>query len=338
VVALFRGDWLRSGSDDNAGPTLRVIVLLLIAGGVCVGVRWHDAGPLLWALACLAAGTFVGFLFGVPRISQEEASTMAKGTAYRQRVNTNLEQISDWLTKIVVGLGLVNLGEIPALLWRAGYRVAASIEGTPPAISLGIALVIYFTVLGFFLGYLLTRLYLAAVFSKADQAAAAFGRELDALEDKVTESEVVGAATSEETLAAPTVSAVVGEVAAPAADERSASKLKVDWERYLREFERITQATLSEREKIVLLSVLIEQMIREAARGAGISSAERGSPVRLARTLQDKGLISLNQLGAFLQFWELRNTAIHGHFELVQSQAARMLDLAWRLVRLFAGT
>jgi len=60
---------------------------------------------LVWAGACLVSGVMVGFLFGIPRTLQSEqagskADTEGRGRhaqqGYAQRVNTNLEQISDW--------------------------------------------------------------------------------------------------------------------------------------------------------------------------------------------------------------------------------------------------
>ena len=58
-------------------------------------------------LASLAAGALVGFLFGVPRYRTEQstpttaqaASNLTASGLPRYIPNTNLEQISDWLTK-----------------------------------------------------------------------------------------------------------------------------------------------------------------------------------------------------------------------------------------------
>ena len=87
----------------------------LLAFGLLLTLIGKHAAPALWAMAALALGGTVGFLFGIPRVSQsevDEASGPGSGaepaggeaskgkTSYRQRVNTNLEQISDWLTKM----------------------------------------------------------------------------------------------------------------------------------------------------------------------------------------------------------------------------------------------
>jgi len=66
----------------------------------------YAASGIILALACLSAGFLAGFLFGIPKVLQGDrtaATKTSKGrTPYRQRVNTNLEEISDWLTKIIV--------------------------------------------------------------------------------------------------------------------------------------------------------------------------------------------------------------------------------------------
>jgi len=126
-----------------------------------------------WALAYFAIWFLIGFLFGIPRVLQGEDNRQAK---YAQRVNTNLEQISDWLTKIIVGLGLVQLQTVPehlakAATWMAqSFAPSAASTATVPsdAISFAGAFIIFFSVLGFFSGYLSTRLFLALAFFRAD--------------------------------------------------------------------------------------------------------------------------------------------------------------------------
>lgn len=64
---------------------------------------------LLLALASVMVGVLVGFLFGIPRALQNAGTGGAEAGWGRYSTNTNLEQISDWLTKILVGVGLVEL-------------------------------------------------------------------------------------------------------------------------------------------------------------------------------------------------------------------------------------
>jgi hypothetical protein len=136
---------------------------------------------MLWAIACLAAGFAVGFVFGIPRVLQpgdsaKTDSTPAGGNgqaSYAQKVNTNLEQISDWLTKIIVGVGLVELKSLPPYLHTASVWMAQSFckpdgDGFSYAASFSTSIIIYFCVVGFLAGYLITRLFFAAAFGRAD--------------------------------------------------------------------------------------------------------------------------------------------------------------------------
>ena len=157
------------------------------------------AVALLWAGACLISGCFIGFLFGIPRVVQTEtdaagavkpastrsnsgdgaAGRSAGSGGYRQLVNTNLVEISDWLTKIIVGLGLVNLQKVPGLIDSAASVLGSELPG--PAYAFSTALIVAFSVLGFLMGYLYTRLFLAGAFYRA-----AKGEELrDIVEDNV---------------------------------------------------------------------------------------------------------------------------------------------------------
>lgn len=137
-----------------------------------------------WGLAYFAVGFLMGFLFGIPRVSQGlgngggAATEGEKGgagvTSYEQRVNTNLVEISDWLTKIIVGLGLIELRAVPERIHRAAVWMGQSISDKPATeiesvASFCGAFIIFFSVVGFLAGYLLTRLYFSGAFSRADQ-------------------------------------------------------------------------------------------------------------------------------------------------------------------------
>lgn len=73
---------------------------------------------LLVGAAGFAVGGFVGFLFGVPRMrtSEGEVDEAARAGTSQVVSNTNLEQLSDWLTKILVGVGLVQIHEVNGML------------------------------------------------------------------------------------------------------------------------------------------------------------------------------------------------------------------------------
>jgi hypothetical protein len=143
----------------------------------------HPLAALLWSFACLSCGGFIGFLFGIPRVLQDGAvsrpapnpqvgptgnALMPGGAEYTIRVNTNLEQISDWLTKIIVGLTLIQLQKLPESLNRATMFIAQSLGGPNDKFFAG-AILVFFSIGGFLGGYLFTRLFLTGAFYRADQ-------------------------------------------------------------------------------------------------------------------------------------------------------------------------
>ncbi len=168
-----------------------ILSFILIGLLVVTSRRWkpdavtHAFTALLWSLACLSGGSLIGFLFGIPRVLQQDIAVtpttstpdttsggqVVQQVAYRTQVNTNLEKISDWLTTIFVGLGLVELRQVPQYLRRASTFVAGGVGGGGAEIFFAGGLIIYFSIVGFVGCYLITRLYLAGAFSRADQMA-----------------------------------------------------------------------------------------------------------------------------------------------------------------------
>jgi len=99
-------------------------------------------------------------------------------TPARYGANTNLEQISDWLTKILVGVGLTQITKLPHSLSLASEYLGKALAsgeagGLPSASATGLAYasLIYFPTCGFLFSYLWSRLYLAGALAEADIAA-----------------------------------------------------------------------------------------------------------------------------------------------------------------------
>lgn len=116
---------------------------------------------LLISLATLTGGFFTGCLFGMPKRNPDENSNY--------ELNNSLVEISDWLTKIIVGLGLVNLMKIPGYLSSIGQYVssASGIESKGVDVYT-ICLVLFFGVLGLYLGYNYMRLVLSRLYKESD--------------------------------------------------------------------------------------------------------------------------------------------------------------------------
>ena len=178
-------------------PTYRVIGILvwaLVAGCGVIALyslqaqsssRFFAVLGVALAVAGAAAitGALVGFVFGIPRALQatdggaaaatknESAGTSANKEKNREqsyRANTSLEQISDWLTKILVGVGLTQLTQLPGALESYSSHIGTAFSGVPGASIFIGAASLYFVVCGFLASYLWTRLVLGKEFSRAD--------------------------------------------------------------------------------------------------------------------------------------------------------------------------
>jgi hypothetical protein len=129
-------------------------------------------------------------------------------------VNTNLEQISDWLTKIIVGVGLTELPTIRAQFYNIadyfGKGFGSCGPGCPrEAGAVGAAVImIYGLTAGFLAGYLFTRMFLPGAFRRADAEAKLRERLKDAFRRADAEAEL----RIEQRTAAETAGRVQGEI------------------------------------------------------------------------------------------------------------------------------
>lgn len=188
---------------------LGALVVALIAAAMAFSRDWPAAVGMgmLILLASFAVGSFMGFLFGVPRVLSRDngpasgvqtvaagspgsttpsGAPVATGTLQGPvlQSNTNLERISDWLTTMIVGATLVELHNINDLL--LGFRVfledhakvfqpvkGVANAGILPAV--GPLVLILGAVAGFLFMYLNTRLILIRLFFETEEFLA--GRE-----------------------------------------------------------------------------------------------------------------------------------------------------------------
>lgn len=151
-----------------------VFVLLLILPIFSAQDSSNRGAAILLTLAIFVVGVFVGFIFGIPRTQQhknendidKDGNLTTKETKYV--VNTNLEQISDWLTKILVGVGLTQLTEIKVNLRELSTYFSDVFKPSDISEQISSAVIIFYLLFGFLVGYLVTRLYLTRQFSNAD--------------------------------------------------------------------------------------------------------------------------------------------------------------------------
>jgi hypothetical protein len=167
------------------GGILAMGLLILLLYG------WKkDVMPLVMvesfmALAALAVGMVIGFLFGIPRPGlgqtnlpgqddiaalEDNVSGSGRQYPYVYRPSTNLEQVSDWLTKIMVGVGLVEARQVGSVLAVFGTSMeAAFIESGPAVNVITQALVVVCVITGFLASFLWTRIYYGPLQTRVDQ-------------------------------------------------------------------------------------------------------------------------------------------------------------------------
>jgi hypothetical protein len=125
---------------------------------------------LLVAGASFCSGGLTGFLFGVPRMLQN-GNLLADSEQKRVITqNDNLVQISDWLTKIIVGVGLTQLYNIPTYIKHIGTQLSYTF-GTDinKGSNAAIVTILYFVVAGFFSVYLWTRVYFTRMLNELEK-------------------------------------------------------------------------------------------------------------------------------------------------------------------------
>jgi hypothetical protein len=172
------------GENAQHGVTKIAVVLLVGVSVLSVGVM-ASAGPkpaagaigagvtmFLLFTASAAIGAALGFLFGLPRarftdeLSGAAASTGATGGApvaprhpsAHYLANSNLIKVSDWLTTIVIGLGLVNLGGLLPALRTLATALKDPLGGTAYAGAIGISVLVIGVLAGFVLVYVFTTI------------------------------------------------------------------------------------------------------------------------------------------------------------------------------------
>lgn len=149
-----------------------LLLLLLICLGIYLIINLYvrnliAATPaLLLAGATLFLGGFIGFLFAIPR--KISSSDVSLSSTSKYMGNDNLVQISDWLTKIIVGIGLTKLYKIPTYLNNLAQHLDIQYP-YPNKITVIETIILYFTITGFILAYLWTRLYFGKLLDKAEE-------------------------------------------------------------------------------------------------------------------------------------------------------------------------
>ena len=154
-----------------------IIFILTSIGLLCIimysitaeNIKFIFASISISILICLTSlmfGGLLGFLFGMPKVNNNYKIDNEK---MQYLPNSNIEQISDWLTKVLIGVGLVESREIITGIWNIagiiGYEIT-TIGFVPLRQCYIFGLTMYFLIEGFIIGYIATRILLPVIFSK----------------------------------------------------------------------------------------------------------------------------------------------------------------------------
>jgi len=152
---------------------LAMILALALGRGVAVGFQGFCIA--LGALAMTAAssgalGGLTGFVFAIPRTGESiHRSAQANGDNSENghvAPNSNLQQVSDWLTKIMLGAGLTQINQIGTQLVTIGDKIGQA-TGVPAAIVP--PLIIYFIIFGFIGLYVWTSIHFTGLINDVSQ-------------------------------------------------------------------------------------------------------------------------------------------------------------------------
>jgi len=152
------------------------IVILAIGSGSFSAFLQTLGGCGLLSGAGLIVGVLFGFIFGIPRSLASPAAAVAQQAAMGGErdpsqlnvlANTNLEQISDWLTKVLVGVGLTQLTQFPRRIVVA-HNLLQNWLGISSGGVIGLAILAAFGCGGFVWAYFESRTSLMQVFSDDD--------------------------------------------------------------------------------------------------------------------------------------------------------------------------
>jgi len=182
---------LRNDGENSIRPSLRKIITWTIVTSIilaaCVLFFFRDSKS--YALftvvtvvgAFYVSGSIIGFIFAVPKSFQNNTVPVVTNdgksdSRINYRDNTSLEEISDWLTKIIIGLSLTQFGELQRLIREAATYIAAALQtATAPPTSSDVkflpfcyALIVLYSAIGMVCGYLWTRIEFPKILRKKD--------------------------------------------------------------------------------------------------------------------------------------------------------------------------
>ncbi|HEY9113830.1 MAG TPA: hypothetical protein VIN10_03975, partial [Bacteroidales bacterium] len=127
---------------------------------------------LVVMLASLLLGALLGFLFGIPKTSNHFFQNNKNEQKSLFRPATNLEDISNWLSIIIVGLILTQATKFPFYLESISNSILANndcIYNCQFAHAIIIGDILFSTISGFIIGYAYTRTFFFRQYSMYEE-------------------------------------------------------------------------------------------------------------------------------------------------------------------------
>jgi hypothetical protein len=169
-TSIFRRQHIYHRAIHKVLLCVAIGVNALVLNGIRIE-RWRNdlvaqsvGYGILFGGAAFICGVMLGYLFGLRPSGQTKSADGQTSAALPQ---SNLEEIADWLTKLILGAGLVALTKLPAPILKFVTFMSKGVDPTPaakttpvgaegnPAIAL--AIMGFFSTCGLLYGYLWTR-------------------------------------------------------------------------------------------------------------------------------------------------------------------------------------
>lgn len=164
-------------TNDNTNDETNLIFFGLAFLGILCIIIYSLQFNLLECLSVIAIGITVsfsafvvgglgGFLFGLPKTQPDSTKTQPDS---KFKDNANLEEISDWLTKALVGIGLSQIQTLFENLKTLAVFLSPAFGNKDSSGILAISLIILFIIDGFLFSYLKARILLANLLGHVEQ-------------------------------------------------------------------------------------------------------------------------------------------------------------------------
>jgi len=166
--------WRAGAAQRGAGPALLATIPLLAFLGLLAIPFAPNLGAGNWipvealAVALFVAGAFLGFLYGLPVIDPDAVKAAAASAGTFLRPGTKLDAVIDSIMPVLTG-GVLTYAITQAAHFNTVFLRLANLPSNSSSQLLGMAILAYFTPLGFILSYSLTSTVGALAFKRAQE-------------------------------------------------------------------------------------------------------------------------------------------------------------------------